>query len=59
MATITRTEEMFSCTTGAAPRASFWNSLCRAVGRLFMPDWVIQYAEEKAEEIKRQQLYYS
>jgi hypothetical protein len=59
MATITRTEEMFTYTTESAPRVSFWDSLFRAVNRLMLPDWVIQYAEDKAEEIQRQQLYYS
>ncbi len=59
MATITRTEEMFVGTVEAQPRASFWDSLSRAVSRLLLPDWVIQYGEEKAEEIKRQQFYYS
>jgi hypothetical protein len=59
MATITRTEEMFSYNTVAAPRASFWDSLYRVTARLLMPDWVIQYAEDKAEEIQRQRLYYS
>jgi hypothetical protein len=59
MATITRTEEMFAGSIEAAPRASFWDSLNRAASRLLMPDWVIQYGEEKAEEIKRQQFYHS
>lgn len=59
MATITRTEAMFSGGTEAASRDSWWDSLCRAVSCLLLPNWVVQYAEDKAEEINRQQLYYS
>jgi len=59
MAAITRDEEMFAGSIEAAPRASFWDSLHRTFSRLLTPDWVIQYGEDKAEEIKRQQFYYS
>jgi hypothetical protein len=59
MATITRTEEMFTYTSEAATQTSFLDSLQRVLSRIFMPDWVILYAEEKAEEITRNQFYYS
>ncbi len=58
MATITRTREMFTCEVETLERTSFWDTLCRAANRLFLPQWVEIYAEEKAEEIKRQHLYY-
>ena len=59
MATITRTEEMFAVSTETSSPASFWDSVCRAINRLLLPDWVIRFAEEKAAEIKRQQFYHS
>jgi len=55
MATITRSEEMFTGNTGAAARVWFQDLLYRAINHLFLPDWVIQYAEERSKEIKRQQ----
>ena len=59
MATITRTEEMFTGNTGVAARVWFRDLLSCAINRLFLPDWVIQYAKEKSEEIKHQHFYYS
>jgi|SaaInl7_200m_RNA_FD_contig_21_2979619_length_217_multi_8_in_0_out_0_1 hypothetical protein len=51
MATIARTEEMFTRTTESAPTSHRgWDAFVRFTARLLTPSWVIDYAEELAEE---------
>ena len=59
MATITRTHEMFTYRPQTLARTPFWDTLCRVVNRLFLPEWVVEYAVQKAAEIERQQMHHS
>jgi len=58
MVTVARTEKMFVRTADDKAKRAGFDSLYRLLSRWLLPAWVIQYGEEKAEEIKRNQFFY-
>jgi len=59
MATITRSEKMFGLKVAREAQIGVFDRVCRVIARILMPGWIIAYAEEKAAEIRRKELYHT